>query len=89
VYAQAPSQAPANCGIETWSTDKMMYVTTPCTGAAPAGQEAKAPGAAKSATPCGIETWDTDKMMYVGTPCAATTTYENPSAKPSENFNSK
>jgi hypothetical protein len=28
----APAQDP-NCGIETWSTDKMMYVSTPCASA--------------------------------------------------------
>lgn len=27
-YAQAP--APSSCGVETWSTDKMTYVGTPC-----------------------------------------------------------
>ena len=46
--------------------------------------------AAQPAQPnCGVETWSTDKMMYVTTPCAHGTTYENPSAKPSENFNTK
>ena len=34
VYAQttAPAPAPSNCGMETWSTDKMTYVGTPCPG---------------------------------------------------------
>ncbi len=27
-YAQ--TTPPANCGVETWSTDKMAYVGTPC-----------------------------------------------------------
>ena len=30
--ASTPVKA-ANCGIETWSTDKMMYVGTPCQSA--------------------------------------------------------
>ena len=29
IGAQAQTTQPA-CGVETWSTDKMMYVTTPC-----------------------------------------------------------
>jgi hypothetical protein len=28
--AAAPAVATANCGVETWSTDKMTYVNTPC-----------------------------------------------------------
>ena len=28
----APAPAPSNCGMETWSTDKMTYVGTPCPG---------------------------------------------------------
>jgi hypothetical protein len=76
-YAQNKSTAPA-CGVETWSTDKMTYVTTPCTGgetqpAATSTQSAKAP-----ATSCGPETWSTDKMTYVTPPCAAGLTEENP-----------
>jgi len=84
-HAQTTSQS--NCGIETWSTDKQAYVTVPCTGGeTQAGsQTAKAPGAQN----CGIETWSTDKQAYVGTPCAAGTTYENPSGKAHENFNTK
>ncbi len=38
---------------------------------------------------CGIETYSVDKQAYVGTPCPAGTTYENPSGKKEENFNSK
>ncbi|HEX9557423.1 MAG TPA: hypothetical protein VF991_13070 [Reyranella sp.] len=77
-YAQ--TTPPSNCGVETWSTDKMAYVTVPCAG----GQEqnsqtAKAPGS--STEKCGIETWSTDKMAYVGTPCPAGITYENPASK--------
>lgn len=71
-YAQTP--APAKCGIETWSADKMMYVTVPCTGEDQNGQTASAPGATK----CGPEAWSSEKMMYVGTPCPAGLTYENP-----------
>jgi hypothetical protein len=84
VYAQTPPSQ-SNCGVETWSTDKMAYVTVPCTGGAPSGQTAATPGASN----CGVETWSTDKMAYVTTPCASGTTYENPSAKPSENPNTK
>jgi len=89
VYAQTAAQpAPPNCGVETWSTDKMAYVTVPCPGGtAASGQTAAAPGSSNSN--CGVETWSTDKMTYVTTPCAHGTTYENPSAKPSENFNTK
>jgi len=87
VHAQTAAQpAQPNCGVETWSTDKMMYVTTPCPGGtAASGQTAAAPGSSN----CGVETWSTDKMMYVTTPCAHGTTYENPSAKPTENPNTK
>ena len=31
VATQAQTTQPA-CGVETWSTDKMTYETTPCTG---------------------------------------------------------
>lgn len=82
-YAQTP--APANCGVETWSTDKMTYVTTPCAG----GQEQAAGQSTKAPESCGPETWSTDKMTYVGAPCSAGTTYENPTGKSSENFNNK
>jgi hypothetical protein len=86
-YAQTTSQAPANCGVETWSTDKQTYVTVPCAGGqAVSGQTAQSPG---SAANCGIETWSTDKQTYVTTPCTGGTTYENPSASSSENPNSK
>jgi hypothetical protein len=78
-YAQTSSQAPSNCGVETWSTDKQMYVTVPCNGAGTAApNQAQAPGATKNTTSCGIETWSTDKQMYVTTPCVGGTTYENP-----------
>ena len=30
-FATATAQTPSGCGIETWSTDKMTYVTAPCT----------------------------------------------------------
>ena len=33
VTAGASSPTDPNCGVETWSTDKMMYVTTPCASA--------------------------------------------------------
>jgi hypothetical protein len=86
-YAQtATPPAPSNCGVETWSTDKMAYVTVPCTGGEAAGnQTAKAPGPQN----CGIETYSVDKQAYVGTPCPAGTTYENPAGKAHENFNTK
>ena len=29
-HAQTTPTSPANCGVETWSTDKMAYVGTPC-----------------------------------------------------------
>jgi len=29
-HAQTTPPSPSNCGVETWSTDKMMYVGTPC-----------------------------------------------------------
>ena len=73
--ANAQTSAPAKCGIETWSADKMTYVTVPCTGDEQQnGQTASAPGAAK----CGPETWSSEKMAYVGVPCPAGLTYENP-----------
>jgi hypothetical protein len=79
VYAQTTSQAPSNCGMETWSTDKQTYVTVPCNGAGTAApSQAQAPDAAKNTTSCGIETWSTDKQTYVTTPCVGGTTYENP-----------
>ena len=28
--AQTTPPSPSNCGVETWSTDKMAYVGTPC-----------------------------------------------------------
>jgi len=75
-YAQNKSEAPA-CGVETWSTDKMTYVTSPCTG--DQDQTHAAAGSAKApATNCGPETWSTDKMTYVASPCVAGTTEENP-----------
>jgi hypothetical protein len=79
------------CGVETWSSDKMMYVTVPCTGGAQQGTSAAGGSSSSksSAQSCGPETWSTDKMMYVGTPCAAGDTYENPAGSASENFNSK
>jgi hypothetical protein len=77
----AQTAAPPPCGVETWSTDKMTYVTVPRTGGSEGqtGQTPKAPGT-PGASNCGVETWSTDKMAYVGTPCSAGTTYENPSA---------
>jgi hypothetical protein len=79
-HAQTAPQA--KCGVETWSTDKMTYVTVPCAGGQEQnGQTASAPGAkAPAAANCGVETWSTDKMAYVGTPCPAGLTYENPGA---------
>ncbi len=74
--AQTTPSSPSNCGVETWSTEKMAYVGVPCTGDQPSSQTATAPGA----TPCGVETWSTDKMAYVGTPCPAGITYENPAS---------
>ena len=75
--AHTTPPSPSNCGVETWSTDKMAYVGVPCTGEQPSSQTATAPGAA----PCGgVETWSTDKMAYVGTPCPAGITYENPAS---------
>jgi hypothetical protein len=78
IAAQAQTTQPA-CGVETWSTDKMAYVTTPCAGdqaQQQTGQGQKQ--AAPNNSGCGIETWSTDKMAYVSTPCSHTTTYENP-----------
>ena len=75
-HAQTTPPSPSNCGVETWSTEKMAYVGVPCTGDQPSSQTATAPGA----TPCGVETWSTDKMAYVGTPCPAGITYENPAS---------
>ena len=76
----AQTTPPSNCGVETWSTDKMTYVTVPCAGAQEqTDQTAKAPGNAPAAK-CGVETWSTDQMAYVGTPCPAGVTYENPGA---------
>ena len=43
-HAQSPSAA--KCGVETWSTDKMTYVSTPCAD----GQETSGP-AARGAEP--------------------------------------
>ena len=69
------------CGVETWSTDKMAYVSVPCTETQqPSGQVAAKPGAANSNAKCGVETWSTDKMTYEMTPCNAGTTSENPGA---------
>jgi hypothetical protein len=62
------------CGVETWSTDKMTYVTIPCTENQQVGQ---APAKGANAK-CGVETWSTDKMTYETTPCSAGTTEENP-----------
>jgi hypothetical protein len=69
--------------METWSTDKMTYVTVPCNSSGTAADQAQAPNGQK-APPCGPETWDTAKMMYVGTPCPGGITYENPSAPPQQ-----
>ena len=75
VTASAQTSTPAKCGIETWSTAQMNYVTVPCTGGQEqTGQTASAPSGAK----CGPEAWSTDKMAYVSVPCAAGTTDENP-----------
>ena len=84
-YAQTASPSQSNCGIETYSVDKQAYVTVPCTGEQSGSQTAKAPGSQN----CGIETYSVDKQAYVGTPCPAATTYENPSGKAHENFNTK
>ena len=62
------------CGAETWSTDKMTYVTIPCIENQQVGQ---APAKGANAK-CGVETWSTDKMTYETTPCSAGTTEENP-----------
>ena len=72
-FAQTAQQQ-STCGIETWSTDKMTYITIPCTESQQVGQ-ASAKGASAK---CGVETWSTDKMTYETTPCAAGTTEENP-----------
>ncbi len=85
VHAQttAPTPAPSNCGMETWSTDKMTYVTVPCNSAG-AAEQAQAPTNGQKPAPCGPETWSTDKMTYVGTPCPGGITYENPSSPPQQ-----
>jgi hypothetical protein len=72
-HAQTAQQQ-STCGIETWSTDKMTYVTVPCTENQQVGQAPAKNANAK----CGVETWSTDKMTYETTPCAAGTTEENP-----------
>ena len=72
-HAQTAQQQ-STCGIETWSTDKMAYVTVPCTENQQVGQAPAKNANAK----CGVETWSTDKMTYETTPCAAGTTEENP-----------
>ena len=72
-HAQTTQQQ-ATCGMETWSTDKMTYITIPCTENQPVGQAPAKNASAK----CGVETWSTDKMTYETTPCAAGTTEENP-----------
>jgi hypothetical protein len=77
-YAQKAAQEA--CGVETWSTDKMAYVSIPCTESQQqTSQAAKKPGAPNAAK-CGVETWSTDKMAYESTPCAAGTTSDNPGA---------
>ena len=86
-YGQAGSQTA--CGIETWSTDKQMYVSVPCTGGQDSGSTAGTHQQAAAPSNCGIETWSTDKQMYVTTPCTGGTTYENPGAKASDNPNGK
>ncbi len=69
------AQQQSTCGVETWSTDKMTYVTVPCTES----QQQVGQAPAKNANAkCGVETWSTDKMTYETTPCAAGTTEENP-----------
>ena len=78
IAVQAQTTQPA-CGVETWSTDKMTYVATPCAGDQ-AQQTGQAQKPAASSAKCGVETWSTDKMAYVTTPCSHTTTYENPSS---------
>jgi len=72
-HAQTAQQQ-STCGIETWSTDKMTYVTIPCTESQQVGQAPAKNANAK----CGVETWSTDKMTYETTPCSAGTTEENP-----------
>ena len=74
-HAQTAQQQ-STCGVETWSTDKMTYVTIPCTENQQVGQAPAKNASAK----CGVETWSTDKMTYESTPCAAGTTEENPGA---------
>ena len=65
----------AKCGVETWSTDKMTYEMTPCTGGEQT-QDAKKPNTPSKANPnaakCGVETCSTDKMTYEMTPCIGT-----------------
>jgi len=74
-HAQTAQQQ-STCGIETWSTDKMTYVTIPCAESQQVGQAPAKNANAK----CGVETWSTDKMTYETTPCPAGTTEENPGA---------
>jgi hypothetical protein len=42
--------ASTSCGPETWSTDKMTYVKTPCTGAETVGTSGPTANAANSTT---------------------------------------
>ena len=72
--AHAQTTQQQACGVETRSTDKMTYVTIPCTENQQVGQAPAKNANAK----CGVETWSTDKMTYETTPCAAGTTEENP-----------
>lgn len=75
-YAQA-ARIPT-CGIETWSTADMNYVTVPCSGDQVRSGAAASPQS--KAAPCGPETWSTDKMTYVTMPCPPGITPENPGA---------
>lgn len=65
--AHAQTKAAPKCGVETWSTDQMAYVVSPCAGDTDqtVGQTATAPGTAKVDPNCGPETWSTDQMAYV------------------------
>ena len=74
--AHAQTTQQQACGVETWSTDKMTYVTIPCTE----NQQISQAPAKNANAKCGVETWSTDKMTYETTPCPAGTTEENPGA---------
>ena len=80
VSAHAQTASPSNCGVESWSSAKMAYVTVPCVGGTEQQTGSQTTKASASSSNCGVESWSGAKMAYVTTPCPAGTTYENPAA---------